>query len=327
MGKSTFFKYLVNSLLSVQPNNGVLCLDFDPGQPELSLPTSLSLTHLTKPLLGPAYTHDLRNMSVHRRHILVGSVSPQFVLEEYVAAVQELCGEAGVVGEELPLLVNTMGWTQGTGLGLMLDILRLVQPTHVMQIQDHRDKRNYPFMLDGATVASAMGGITTQAGDWDLHYTLTVLPRGGHPDSAPHMAQPAVLRELRVLAEAGQAADRGHRVTVPWAAVALHVCEEQVPRDRILQVLNGQLVALCHVDPGSLHTLHQNLPQLLAHSAGFGDLLGWAVVMGIDPLTSNLHLATLMPPQEVTEKVNALIMPRIHLPASFYKLFCLGGCC
>lgn len=323
VGKSTFFKYLANTLLSAQPDSGILCLDLDPGQPELSLSTSLSITRLTKPLLGPAFTHNLNDLSLCRKHILVGAVSPQFVLEEYIAAVRELIREAGVMGD-MPLLVNTMGWTQGTGLGLMLDVLRLVLPTHVMQIQSHRDSRNYPFHLDGAAVSGARGGITTQAGGWDLHYALTILPSAGQAGSAPHMAQPKVLREMRVLAEAGQAAEHGHRITVPWAKVALHVCQEQVPRDRILQVLNAQLVALCRVDPSNLHTLHPDLPQLLVHNAGFGDLLGWGVVMGIDPLTTDLHLATTMTPQQVSEQVNAIVMPRIHLPASFYKLFCIG---
>ncbi|XP_063851290.1 uncharacterized protein LOC135094814 isoform X2 [Scylla paramamosain] len=323
VGKSTFFKYLANTLISTQPDTGILCLDFDPGQPELSLPTSLSLTHLTKPLLGPAFTHNLEEVSLHHRHILVGAVSPQFVLEEYVSAVQELCKTAGGIEGDLPLLVNTMGWTQGTGLGLMLDVLRLVQPTHVIQIQDRRDARNYPFPLDAGAVSTARGGIATH-GDTEMHYSLTLLPSAGPGAAAPNMAQPKVQRELRVLAEAGRAAETGHHITVPWGKVALHVCEEQVPRERILQALNAQLVALCHVEPANLHTLQDNLPQLLATHTGFGDLLGWAVVMGVDSLTGDLHLATNLPPQQVTQEVNALIMPRIHLPASFYKLFCVG---
>lgn len=327
VGKSTFFKYLANSLLSAQPEDaqaGILCLDFDPGQPELSLPTALSLMHLTKPLLGPAFTHCLDQMSVLCRHVLVGAVSPQFVLEEYTSAVRELVEAAGATeGRALPLLVNTMGWTQGTGLGLMLDVLRLVQPTHVVQLQDHRATRNYPFPLDATTVATARGGITTR-GDAELHYSLMLLHGAGAVASAPNMAQPRVQRELRLLAEAGRVAEAGQRVVVPWGRVALHVCEEQVPRERILQVLNAQLVALCRVEASGLHRLQDGMPQQLAPHAGFGELVGWGVVMAVDMLAGTLHLTTTVPQQRVTDEVNALVMPRMHLPAPFYKLFSVG---
>ncbi|XP_045124871.1 polynucleotide 5'-hydroxyl-kinase NOL9-like isoform X2 [Portunus trituberculatus] len=323
VGKSTFFKYLANTMIAAQPDTGILCLDFDPGQPELSLPTSLSLTHLTKPLLGPPYTHDLAELSLHHRHVLVGSVNPQFVLEEYVSAVQELCRAASGMEGDLPLLVNTMGWTRGTGLEVMLDVVRLVQPTHVLQFQDHRNSRNYPFPLTAAAVTTARGGIATSTGT-EVHYSLTLLPSAGPGPVAPNMAHPRVQRELRVLAEAALAMEAEQRVTVPLGRVALYVCEEQVPRERLLQVLNAQLVALCRVDPSDLHTLQDGLPQCLAPLRGCGDLLGWGVVVGVDPLTRELHLATVLPPQQVTQQVNAIVMPRIHLPTSFYKLFCLG---
>ncbi|KAG0710295.1 Polynucleotide 5'-hydroxyl-kinase NOL9 [Chionoecetes opilio] len=325
VGKSTFFKYLANSLLSAQPDGphpGVLCLDLDPGQPELSMPTSLSLTRLTKPLLGPPYTHDLQGLSDHRTHVLVGDVSPQFVVHRYVDAVAALCRE---VDDGVPLLVNTMGWTQGTGLGLMLDVLRLVRPSHLMQIQDRMAKRNFPFPLEGSAVSRAKGGITTRAGDCEMHYSLTLLPSGGQRGPAMHMAQPRALREMRVLAEAGRVVQRGRRVTLPWSSLALHVCGEQVPRNRILQALNAQLVALCHLDdPSSLHSLHQDLPQVLAPHARFGAVVGWGVVTAMDPLTRTLQLATDLPLEQVTREVGALVMPRMHLPVSFYKQFCVG---
>lgn len=324
VGKSTFFKYLANTLLSATPETGVTCLDFDPGQPELSLPTALSLTHLTQPLLGPPYALNLDTISSSRTHKLVGAVSPQFILEAYGKAVRDLCDAARERASKAPILVNTMGWTQRTGLGLMLDVLRVAKPTHVMQIQSPKSDRNFPFFLEAETVRDARGGITTSPGDVDLHYGLTILPCATLDNCGPHISQPKALRELRVLAEAGQAVESESHIAVPWANVALHVCEDQVPRDRILQVLNAQLVALCRVELPSLCTPHPDLPQLLLPGAGLGDLLGWGVVMGVDPLASKIHLATALSEEVVHEEVNALIMPQLHLPAAFYKLFSAG---
>ncbi len=40
--------------------------------------------------------------------------------------------------------------------------------------------------------------------------------------------------------------------TVPWSAVAVHVCHAPVPNSQILNVLNGSVVALCHVPEGDI---------------------------------------------------------------------------
>ena len=325
MGKSTLFKYTVNTLLSAGRGRGVLCVDLDPGQPELSLPASISLTHLTQPLLGPAYTHRLDQGCQYRRQVLVGAVNTQLVLQRYLSAVEGVCVECSGRGwSGVPVVVNTMGWVQGTGVGIMVDVLRLVQPTHVMQIQGAKPSRNYPFHLGGLAVHGRGRGIITVAGVHAMKYCLVVLSRARVVQPTSHLASPASLRALRVLAEAGRAMEHGYRVALPWAGLALHVCVEQVPRNRILQVLNGQLVALCQVEPGSLHTVQNSLPQTLGQGADFGDLLGWAVVEGVDPLAGTIHLATTLAPHTVVEQVNAIIMPRVHLPDAFYTRFNVG---
>ena len=55
VGKSTFLRFLVNRTLPVFRE--VLCLDFDPGQPEFNLPGNVSAVLIKQPLLGPNFTH------------------------------------------------------------------------------------------------------------------------------------------------------------------------------------------------------------------------------------------------------------------------------
>lgn len=55
VGKSTLLRYLVNKLLIKYSK--VLVVDLDPGQAEFTIPGCVSCTVITKPLLGPNYTH------------------------------------------------------------------------------------------------------------------------------------------------------------------------------------------------------------------------------------------------------------------------------
>lgn len=55
VGKSTFVRFLVNRSLPVFGE--VLCLDFDPGQPEFTIPGCVSAVVVKHPLLGPSFTH------------------------------------------------------------------------------------------------------------------------------------------------------------------------------------------------------------------------------------------------------------------------------
>ena len=43
-----------------------------------------------------------------------------------------------------PLIINTMGWNKGLGLALMVDLLRLLSPTHVIQLDSSSATKNFP---------------------------------------------------------------------------------------------------------------------------------------------------------------------------------------
>ncbi|XP_069681346.1 polynucleotide 5'-hydroxyl-kinase NOL9 isoform X2 [Periplaneta americana] len=81
VGKSTFLRFLVNQCL---PHFGeVLCLDFDPGQPEFNVPGCVSAVVLKEPLLGPNFTHLVipeRGMSApHLREAMILSYLSQML--------------------------------------------------------------------------------------------------------------------------------------------------------------------------------------------------------------------------------------------------------
>lgn len=334
VGKSTLFRYVVNGLLS-KKGTRVQCLDFDPGQTELSLPACVSLTLVTEPLLGPPYTHHAEASSPYVKQIMIGSVNPQFGLQRYIKAVKQLF-ELSKAQADCPLVVNTMGWTVGTGLDLILDTIRIVQPTHVIQIQGGNRKNNYDIVLNPSVVQHTLGGVVTKPRENDLHYSLMEINSlSGRKDKVTTFT-PKLLRELAVslhLSDAvsdflesnkGDQEETHNIVIVQWPEVALHVCGTAVPKQRILQVLNGSLIAMCHVDSHKVASVSPDLPKHLMDDLDFGQCIGWGVVRGIDPLTKELHILTTVPSDKVSSQVNAIIKPELHLPDRFYAFFTKG---
>lgn len=56
VGKSTMLRFLINRYIS-SGVEGVLLIDLDPGQAELTVPGCISLSVVREPLLGPNFTH------------------------------------------------------------------------------------------------------------------------------------------------------------------------------------------------------------------------------------------------------------------------------
>ncbi|KAK7069771.1 hypothetical protein SK128_003845 [Halocaridina rubra] len=334
VGKSTLFKYVVNRLLS-RKGTRVQCLDLDPGQAEMSLPSCVSLTLVTEPLLGPNYAYQREGSSPDVKQIMFGSVNPQFGLQRYISAVKRLI-ERSKKFPECPLVVNTMGWTIGTGLDLTLDIIRTVSPSHVIQIQSSNARSNFEFSLTSENVSRNVGGVCTKQFRQQLYYSLTEVFSLSSRRSNVVSFSPKLLRELSVsinlsdilrdiATHKGILDESEHMVIVKWPDVVLHVCGPKVPRERILQVLNGNLIALCHVNASKIESFGPDLPKHLIDDLDYGQCQGWGLVRGIDPLTKELHILTALPSKFIAKHVNAIIMPELHLPDKIFKFINEGG--
>jgi polynucleotide 5'-hydroxyl-kinase GRC3/NOL9 len=140
-GKSTFGKLLTNQLLTdklgKKQSSGVAVLDLDPGQPEYGVPGQISLVHVTDPILGPSFCSPHASLftkvgtQVIRSHTLV-SVSPASDPQLYVEAVADLLIHYRNRHASLPLIVNTPGWVQGTGLDILTSLIESIRLSHVL---------------------------------------------------------------------------------------------------------------------------------------------------------------------------------------------------
>ncbi|XP_072442505.1 polynucleotide 5'-hydroxyl-kinase NOL9 [Chiloscyllium punctatum] len=137
VGKSTFCRYLLNSFL-----NHIPCVEFlelDLGQTEFSPPGCMALHLVTEPVLSPPYMHQCDP----RKMVYYGDVSCERDLDRYLEIAKYLYTG---YRKETPLVINTMGWIKGFGLSILVDLIRLLAPTHVVQFESAERNQNLPLL-------------------------------------------------------------------------------------------------------------------------------------------------------------------------------------
>lgn len=206
-GKSTFIRLLTNTLLS-STTRTLAYLDVDPGQPEFSPPGTVSLHLLTTPILSPTFAQNPRPLRAHH----IGYASPREDPAYYTACIIDLLTHHRAYHPNVPLIINTAGWTKGLGLELLQEICYNAQATHIIHLSSQRAQssiipdlagqhtRTYelPSVAGAASRFSAadlrmlkiMSYFHRCGDDWDFSSPLTgfapwVVPTAG-PDAGVH---------------------------------------------------------------------------------------------------------------------------------------------
>lgn len=143
VGKSTFSRYLVNSIL---PKSGtVVLINLDPGQTECTPSGCISLNLIDKALLGPNFTQ----LRTPYYQLYIGDVNVVHCVTRYLEGVYKL---AQIVSSDsrisnLPIIVNTMGFCKGIGWNIAVSLIQFFQPTNVIQIMSRKPKNNFDNCL------------------------------------------------------------------------------------------------------------------------------------------------------------------------------------
>ncbi|KAL1889176.1 Polynucleotide 5'-hydroxyl-kinase grc3 [Ceratocystis pirilliformis] len=145
-GKSTFTRLLGNKLISTQLHGfytssrkttirGVNIVDIDPGQAEYTPPGLLSLIHTknlnTAPPFGHPWTDAAMATEMVHSHAF-GALTPGADPDLYLSLAIDLCSRA----KGAPTLINTPGWTLGTGLNLLMSLISRVHPTEIIYMSE-----------------------------------------------------------------------------------------------------------------------------------------------------------------------------------------------
>lgn len=145
VGKSTCLRYLINSNLS--KHSKFLLIDLDIGQPELFLPQTISATLVTDAILGPGFLKNVKPL----RSIYYGDLNVLLSPIKYLKSILAL--HAYCKGNKelanIPWVINTLGYTRGLGYEIISSILRVFNPTDLIQIQSRSYRDNfYPILTD-----------------------------------------------------------------------------------------------------------------------------------------------------------------------------------
>ncbi|XP_013359709.1 PREDICTED: polynucleotide 5'-hydroxyl-kinase NOL9 [Chinchilla lanigera] len=337
VGKSTFSRYLMNQLL-----NSVPCIDYlecDMGQTEFTPPGCISLLNITEPVLGPPYTHQ----RTPQKMVYYGKPTCKNDYENYVDIIKYVFS---AYKREAPLIVNTMGWVTDEGLLLLIDLIRLLAPSHVVQFSSTQNKQmpnlspDYVDCTDGlytkskARVRERGFPLPELTGSWEFadedkdspvlfmgHKLLRVNSEFSFRKTPRNRdSHNKIFRDLTVLAYLAQLMSPVpkplsslHSLTpyqVPFNAVALRVTHSDVAPTHILYAVNASWLGLCRI----LDDVHGYTrgPILLAQTP-ICDCVGFGLCRGIDMEKRLYHILTPVPPEEL-RSVNCLLVGAVSIP-------------
>ena len=131
VGKSTFCQYLINS--SVR-HHSVTYLETDPGQPAFTPPGLIALHSLSQPILSPSFARCNVPGLIRSQHI--GNVSPRDNPQHYIKCITDLLSHDP---RDAPTIINTPGWTKGTGFELLTSLIEFAKPDFVVVLSQGRE--------------------------------------------------------------------------------------------------------------------------------------------------------------------------------------------
>ncbi|KAM9034225.1 polynucleotide 5'-hydroxyl-kinase NOL9 isoform 2-T2 [Sarcophilus harrisii] len=271
IGKSTFNRYLINQLLNCIP-----CVDFldcDLGQTEFTPPGCVSLSNVTDPIFGSPFTHQRKT----RKMVFYGDSSCEDDCKKYTEVVKYVFS---AYQREAPLIINTMGWVKGDGLLLLIDLIRMLAPTHIVQFSS---EHSHDMPLLTPEYIAGMAGLQTKGKTKvkNRHLNSAESESSGDPDegsllhSSGHkllliqsefagagVAQltqwhSPVLRDMALLGylsllqppQAKAFLPLHHLVPyqIPFSSVALRVIHTDVAPTHTMYTVNASWIGLCRI--------------------------------------------------------------------------------
>lgn len=312
VGKSAMCQYLINRNLSKYPK--MLLIDLDIGQPIYAPAQTLSATLITEPLIGAGYLNNATIVKCFLYGDKSMMVSP-FKYIELVLKLMEFCN-ANEDYKNIPWIVNTMGYQKGFGMQLMCLLLRIVQPSEIVQIQHSNIKFNFKSIMKESFVNdftfTFFDESYLQKFPLEVKYTTHVLDsivnnnsaQHGNNDGSEWTSNATEKRKISMIAQLSKLMKGGQTYlndVVPFATsldnIRLIVMEEEYEQhdnDINLDLFNGNLVYLCHCENNQTSDLNSIL-----------ECYGVGIVRAIDKVHNYIYI--LLPQQDNSEKLQAMI--------------------
>ncbi|XP_057825663.2 polynucleotide 5'-hydroxyl-kinase NOL9 isoform X2 [Cryptomeria japonica] len=323
VGKTTFARFLLNNLLRRYKKVGYL--DTDVGQPEFTPPGCLSLHIVEKPnpdlsilcLRTPERCHfygDITPKSNPEKYLhIIINLYEHFRKEYYDADISD--ESEALKRVQIPLVVNTHGWVKGLGYNVLVDMLRYMVPTHVVQIRLTAISKNLPL---GAFWTS----VRDDASSTKLLYLGTPM-KDTMNKSIVIQKHGRQMRELRIIAYFRQCFGESSESVKTYKELARALASHppyqvaiqrikivhlhcQVPDNEIYYSLNGTIVGLAVGSKNCSNVFSQPV------------CVGLGIVRGIDIFKGLFHVITPVPIRTL-QNVDIFLQGFIEIPTSILQ--------
>ncbi|ROW09907.1 hypothetical protein VPNG_06310 [Cytospora leucostoma] len=352
-GKSTLSRILINRLVTEQGSNkkrtwpGIAVLDVDPGQPEFSPPGVISLVRLDGPNLSPPFCHPtLGHKNIIRSHAMA-AVTPGSDVENYKDCVQDLYQRYRAACPNHPLVINTPGWVQGTGLGILVDLIHEIHPAEVIYMSEDGPEdtvvglRSACEKIPFTTLPSQSSEFTTRTA---LHLRQMQAMSYFHVDpdktagdeirwsSQTLMSVPPLLVKysganngiLGVTCYGFQPSAELLADAINGTILAIVEIEDR-KAFQVAQKDDGVLQAEGTVESPTVEDLTQRTPENIPYirrttplNPRYSRSIGLALVRGIDSVKKTLALSTPLPPKQLSGKEIVLVSGKFDSPTWAY---------
>nr|XP_031834212.1 polynucleotide 5'-hydroxyl-kinase NOL9 isoform X1 [Nomia melanderi] len=330
VGKSTSARHLINSLLLTSKK--VVLVDVDPGQTECTPAGCISYSLIEEPLMGPNFTH-LRPPAFQ---LYIGDVNVSRCLTRYIEGIKMLVDKLSScpVMSRLPIVVNTMGFTHGIGWDIVIFTTKLIQPSLVVQIMSEKSKSNFPNYLSKEVIneqeltwASWSANVLNwnQPCNHKLYVIQSHAERKSTSVNETWNMEPYQQRELVLISYLSEivqnpmdstscydAISLSINAAVPYvtpiSSLTISVPQTSVPPSHVLNVVNGNIVALCGIDieNAELQTTDLTSGPRILNRIPLCSCYGFGIVRGIDTEREEIFINTPLS-AEIMQCVNCLV--------------------
>uniref|UniRef100_A0A336LJY2 Polynucleotide 5'-hydroxyl-kinase NOL9 n=1 Tax=Culicoides sonorensis TaxID=179676 RepID=A0A336LJY2_CULSO len=326
VGKSTFVEFLINKTLESHSN--VLLIDLDIGQPVLFVPQVVSAILVSKPILGNGILSNCGNVL---KSYMFGDVNVMLSAIKYIKCVKrlfEFCLSQDSL-KSIPWIINTMGFQKGLGVELMAAILKICDPTRVIQIQHQIDNFNFRNIMNQKYVNNFTFNLFREEiqdckllSQKSVSYEVTILNSVMNDDEIGDQSRrqddpsllPVEKRTIMMLAHLADDTTEFEWITdtIPHAInkpMILIANNEKLPKNHELETITGNIVYLCQ-------SISPEVIQADIHEQIF-ECFGIGLVRAVD-INKNVAYVHHSIPRPQMLNVNMLVLANITPPKDIF---------
>ncbi|KAK6178459.1 hypothetical protein SNE40_013247 [Patella caerulea] len=318
-GKSTLNRMLINCALNV--SEVVSFLDCDVGQAEFTPSGIISLHHIYEPALGPPFTH--QKNSEHM--CFYGEINPSKGLTRYIKSVEFVHRSYRTLDTKLPLIVNTLGWNEGLGLKIIVDLIHMIKPTMIIQLDCEYDYKNFPpltsdYLINTPgwlyNIPESMIDSETPPSNFDNQ--ILYIMDSEVPTKYRFRFKADQYRELAMLAYFNSTLDNGTKLLnmepykIHFKDVVIHDCQHPGDNSQILYAFNASVVGLCEINMTTSYVKKESGLHFVKEMP-VCPCYGLGIIRAVDVKKEHIYLVTPLPFEKLLN-VNCLIKGAVHLP-------------